>query len=71
MSDYRYAYVGGDEDGRTIWSCVRVGGSGIAGYGRTQKEALQAFLDLEQELLPPTSEELESQINEALLNDNH
>lgn len=53
MSDvYHYEYHGPDSTtGRAIWSCTR-GGAGIAGYGPTPKEALAAFLDVEQEVLP-------------------
>ena len=51
MSPYRYSYEGEDRYGVPIWSCTR-GGGGICGYGPTQKEALAAFLDLEDQLVP-------------------
>ncbi len=41
------------DDGRCSWSCRREG-SGFCGYGPTMKDALQAFLDLEQDLAPIT-----------------
>ena len=56
MTDrFRYVYEGEDSHGMPVWSCTRVGG-GIAGYGPTQKDALQAFLDLEDDVLPVTEQ---------------
>ena len=37
--------------GRPIWSCKR-DGAGFVGYGSTHKEAMDAFLDAEQECAP-------------------
>lgn len=52
---YRYDYCGSDSaTGMAIWSCTR-DGAGICGYGSTHKDALQAFLDVEQELTPTSS----------------
>jgi hypothetical protein len=52
-SDLIYEYQGGETDryGRALWSCTR-DGAGICGFGPTPKEALEDFLDKEQELLP-------------------
>jgi hypothetical protein len=55
MTVYHYEYHGPDSaTGRAIWSCTREG-AGIAGYGPTPKEALGAFLDVEQEVTPERS----------------
>lgn len=48
-----------DAYGMPVWSCRRTG-AGIVGYGHTRREALEDFLDKEEELLPlPTSRERE------------
>lgn len=54
---YHWEYEGTDRFGRAIWSCRREG-SGFCGYGPTRREAMEAFLDIEQELVPVESYEL-------------
>lgn len=55
---YRYSYWGEDRHGMPIWACTRAG-AGICGYGRTQKDALEAFLDAEQEPPPARYESID------------
>lgn len=56
MTDsFRYVYEGEDSHGMPVWSCTRVGG-GICGYGPTQKDALEAFLEIEDDVLPKPTE---------------
>ena len=40
-----------DAQGLPMWSCHRIG-AGIVGYGHTQKQALEDFLNKEDFLLP-------------------
>lgn len=63
---FEWTNHGPDAIGRPIWSCRREG-AGFAGYGPTRNEAKQAFLDLEQELLPdPAEREVEQAIDDHL-----
>lgn len=67
MSDFIYqAFT--DRYGIPMWSCARKEG-GICGYGYTQEQAQEAFLDLEDQLAPlPTQAERETEwaINDQL-----
>jgi hypothetical protein len=63
---YIYTYEGSDSFGLPMWSCTRPG-AGICGYGLTDKDALNDFLDKDQELLPdPKSAEVERAIDDQM-----
>jgi hypothetical protein len=64
---YKYTYEGvSDFTGLPIWSCRREG-AGVVGYGPTQKDALTAFLDLEDDVCPtPAERAIEQAIDDQL-----
>jgi hypothetical protein len=51
MSTFITKYEGPDGHGMPVWSCRREGG-GLVAYGRSDREALQNFVELEDEVAP-------------------
>ena len=54
LGELKTEYEGEDRNGIPVWSCRRDGG-GLVAYGTSGREAMQNFVELEEEVVPQRS----------------